>query len=80
MPLGYPVELRWRVVWLYVARNCSISDIANKLCLSERTVRRYTAMFQYTSNVQPITHRHGPVKLLGDFEQLLLLQFIASSK
>ena len=80
MPLGYPVELRWRVVWLYVAHNCSVSNIANKLCLSKWTVRRCIAMFQCTSDVQTITQSHGPVKLRGNFERLLLLQFIASSK
>jgi len=40
-------------------------------------VERYITKFEHTGDVQSTPQ---PVKLLGDFEQLLLLQFIGSNK
>ena len=33
-------------------------------------------MFEQTGDVQPKTQEHGPSKLLGDYEQLVLLRII----
>ena len=33
-------------------------------------------MFQQTGDVEPIQYMHGPLRLLGNFEQLTLLQII----
>ena len=58
-------------MWLHIAHGFSVNNISNELCLSERTVERYITKFEHTGDVQSTTQRHGPVKLLGDFEQLL---------
>ena len=47
-------------------------EAAERFCLSERTVRRYIDRFYSNDSV------HGPRKLLGDHEQLILLQLILS--
>ena len=44
--------------------------------MSARTIWQYIAQFHTTGEVQPVKQRHGPPKLFGDFEQLVLLQFI----
>lgn len=76
MPIPFSVDFRWRVVWFYVAYQLSALEIAQQLCISERTVRRYVDMFQQTGEVEPRAHNHGPPKLLGDFEQIVLLRLI----
>ena len=76
MPLPYSTDLRWRVVWLSIAHGATPTEVGQLLSLSERTVRRYLALFHRTGDVQPATRRNGPQKLLGDFEQLLLLRLI----
>ena len=57
----------------------SPSEISQYLCVSQRTVQRYISMFEQTGDVKPITQRHGPPKLLGEFEQLLLLRMISEN-
>ena len=76
MPIPYAVDLRWRDVWLNLAQGFSSQEIGEILCLSERTVRRYLTLFHQTGNVQPATRRNGPRRLLGDHEQLQMLQLI----
>ena len=76
MPTPYSLDLRWRVVWFYTAHHLSATDISQQLCISERTVRRYIDMFEQTGEVEPKKQHHGPPKLLGDFEQLVLLRII----
>ena len=76
MPNPYSMDLRWRVVWLSITYHYSSTQIAQFFNLSERTVRRYIATFQQTGDVEVKQHQHGPPKLLGEFEQLTLLQII----
>ena len=76
MPIPYSLDLRWRVVWLYIVHQLTVMDISQQLCMSERTVRRYINMFKQTGEIEPRTQRRGPPKLLGDFEQLVLLRII----
>ena len=75
MPVAYQLDLRWRVIWLYVSDH-SVHFISQLLQLSESTARRYINMFLQTGEVEVKTHKHGPDKLLGDFEQLVLLGMI----
>ena len=79
MPLAYSTDLRWRVVWLHIAHNLKVSDIAEQLCLSESSVRRYIDLFQQTGDATPCSQWHGPPKLLGEFEQVLLLRLIINN-
>lgn len=76
MPTPFSLDLRWRVVWLYLAHQLSVMDISQQLCISARTIQRYVTMFEQTGEVAPKTSRSGPPKLLGDFEQLVLLRII----
>ena len=76
MPKPYNYDLCWRIVWISLSQNLSSSEISRLLSISERTVRRYLSLFRQTGDVQPMSRRNGPKKLLGDFEQLALLRLI----
>ena len=71
-----PIDLRWRIVWAYLTQNSTLPEIANVFSVSERTIRRYIQLFYQTGDVQPSDGKHGPQKLLGDHEQLVLLRMI----
>ena len=79
MPNPYSNDLRWRVIWLYLAKNLSIAEVSELVCVSERTIKRYITQFNQTGDVHPATHQHGPPKLLGEFEQLVLLRLITEN-
>ena len=79
MPNPYSLDLRWRIIWLYLAHKKSPSRIAALLHVSERTVRRYVALFYRSGDVRQRTHKNGPRRLLGEFEQLTLLRLILYS-
>ena len=76
MPASYSTDFRWRIVWLNLAHGESPAVISLKMCISEKSVRRYLKLFYTTGDVKPKTHKHGPPALLGDFEQLTLLRLI----
>ena len=74
MPTNYSVDLRWRAVWLYLIRRMSYAEIADILFMSQRSVQRYVALYQSSSDVEPRKQRHGPEQLLSEFEQITVLQ------
>ena len=76
MPVPYQLDLRLRVVWLYLAHRHDFKTIASLLNISDRTVRRYIDLFVNTGEVEPRPHKNGPSKLLDTFEQVFLLQCI----
>ena len=76
MPTSYALDLRWRVVWLNLVHGFSSRDIGELLCVSERTVRRYLSLFHLTGDVKPASRRNGAQRLLGEVEQLRLLQIV----
>ena len=76
MPKAYSLDLRWRIVWSYLAHHLTLSELAHTYNLSERTVRRYIVNFHRTGDIQPKKGRRGPKKLLGEYEQIVLLQMI----
>ena len=61
---------------MHLVYQVSPREIGELLGLSERTVQRYISTFQHTGEVQPKPRRSEPQKLMGDHEQLLLLQII----
>ena len=63
-------------MWFNLVHGFSSHEISNLFCLSERTVRRYLILFHRTGDVKPAVRRNGSHKLLGNFEQLHLLQLI----
>ena len=76
MPTPYSLDLRWRIVWAYLAQGLSFSEIAEVFVVSERTVRRYVALFQATGDIKPSDRQHGPRTLLGEFERMFLFRMI----
>ena len=56
-----------------MAHKKSVSEL---LCISERTIWRYIRKFQQSGEVRPAKRSNGPQKLLGNFEQLILLRLI----
>ena len=79
MPRAYSTDLRWRAVWLHTDRGNTVSEISEQLCMSKRSVYRYIRSFEQTGDVKPRSHRHGPPKLIGQLEQLVLLRIITSN-
>ena len=79
MPLAYPLDFRWRIVWFSIVHKIQPATIARQMCISVRSVRRYLRLFQQTSDVEPQKQCHGPQPLLGDFEQLILLRLIGEN-
>ena len=73
MLLAYSVDLRWRIVWAYLAHHSTPSELAVRFSVSERTVWRYIQLFQQTGDIEPRAGRKGPRKLLGDYEQVVIL-------
>ena len=61
---------------MYTVVQLPVSDISHYLCVSDRKIRRYITLFEQTGDVQPRIQHHGPSKLLGDHEQLVLLRII----
>lgn len=76
MPKAYSTDLRWRVVWVHITGQLDVQDIALKLCISQKTVRRYLRKFSLTGDVEPVCQQHGPPKLLGSYEELIILRMI----
>ena len=74
MPKAYSVDLRWRVVWLYLTHQANVEDIALKLCISQRSVRRYLQKFSQTGDVKPVHQRHGPPQLLDSVFEVTIFR------
>ena len=74
MPKAYSEDLRWRAVWLTVVRGMNNAEVANMLFMCEKSVHRYLTLFHATGCVAPKEHSSGPEWMLGDFEQVTVLQ------
>ena len=70
----YSTDLRWRAVWLHVFKEMTFEEVGDLLFMSSRSVRRYVNAFYTSGNVDPAQHRHGPLPILNQFEQLTVLQ------
>ena len=79
MPTPYSLDLRWRAVWLYTVHHQGTAEVAQQLCLSVRTVRRYVHSFLSCGDVKSKSYHHGPQRLLGEFEQIVLLRLITDN-
>ena len=74
MPNPYSLDLRWRIIWLYLAQRLPPFQIATLLHVSERTVRRYLTLLYESGDVRSRARNNGPQRLLGEFEQLTILR------
>ena len=70
------IDLRWRIVWAHLAHHSTPSQLADRFCVSERTVMRYIQLFQQTGDIEPGVGARGPRRLLGDYEEVVILQTI----
>ena len=75
----YSEDLRWRIVWLYLLRGLSYREISELLFVSEKSVQRYVDSCKATGLVAPASQKHGPAKLLSDFEQEFLLESLIAN-
>ena len=66
-------------MWIYTVNNITIEEISQLLCVSKSTVYRYLEKFECIGDVRPKSHHHGPNRLLGELEQVLLLRIILSN-
>lgn len=55
IPNPYAVDLHWRSIWLYIAKELNPLEIARLVCVNKRTIRRYVTLFEQTGDVQPIS-------------------------
>ena len=78
MPRAFSTDLRWRAVWLYPAHDLDVAEISQCLSVPQSSVYRYIELFQQIGDVKPRSYHHGPPKLLGDLEQLVLLRLITN--
>ena len=76
MPLPYSDDLRWRIIWLHVYHNKPAEDVAKCLCVSVSTVYRYAQRYQATGDVSPCIKRNGPHRVLGEYEEFVLMDLI----
>ena len=76
MPIPYSLDLRWRVIWVFLSQNLATAEITEIFGVCERTVRRYIDLFEQTGEVESVQASHGPKPLLDSFEQLTLLKLI----
>ena len=53
MPKAYSEDLRWRAVWLNVAKGMTYKEIAEVLFMCEKSVYRYLSQFHATESVEP---------------------------
>ena len=62
----------------YLLHQFTSSELAVRFCVSERTVRRYIDLFHQTGDVEPRIGQVGRRRLLGEYEQAVLLHTILS--
>jgi transposase-like protein len=74
--LPYSTDLRWRIVWLSLAYHATPDDIARKLQVSSRTVRRYLLLFRRGGDILPKARRNGRHCLISANHELLILRII----
>ena len=61
---------------MYLVKKMSITAISDICCVSNKSVRRYIDRFSQTGEVKPTEYQHGPSRLLGNDQQLVLLRII----
>ena len=53
MPAPFSKDLRWRVIWMKEVLGYEVDEVATSLCLSLRTVQRYSRQFLNFGNISP---------------------------
>lgn len=63
MVKSYPIEIRWRVVFLH-NDNYSISEIARTLRVGETFAKKILRLYNTTSGVEYEAHRKGRPRII----------------
>ena len=66
MPTPLPNELRSRVVESFNEGLGSLTEIANRFCVSPSSVHRWTQLDELYGDFSPNPHGGGPIKLIAD--------------
>ena len=76
MPLAYSTDLRLRAVWMHMAHKVAPTRIVDVLvCLSVLLGATWSFFYQ-VGDVKPQPRKNGPDRLLGEFEQVVLLMLV----
>ena len=51
-----------------------LSDIASNTLMSDKTVQQYVERFQQTGSMAPCVRKDGPVRILSEFDEAILVQ------
>ena len=63
-------------MWVSLVHHTSPTDISKLLNVCSRTDARYVDLFNSTGDVVPRARSNGPHRLLGQYEQMVLLRLI----
>ena len=74
IPKSYSEDLPWRTVFMVSLQGKTISQVAREMYASHSTVERFLHLYHTTGEVRAAQQKHGPDRLLDDFEQLTVLQ------
>ena len=59
---------------MVLLQNKSISEVSRLLYISKKSVRRYLLLFQRTTDVRALMQRHGPRRILRNFDEFMVVQ------
>ena len=77
IPIPYSCDLGWTIIWRHVFQKMMAEDVAKMICVSRKSVYRYSERFLITGDVRPFLKRSGPLRELC--EQFLLVELVLSN-
>ena len=79
MPLPLSDDLRWRIVWLHHYKELDDKEIADLLDIHPSTIKRIVNQYNATGDVSPAIYQHGPKKMLGEPEELCIVESLLAN-
>ena len=79
MPLPLSNDLRWRIVWLHYYKELDLKTIADMLYIHTSTARRIISRYDAHGDISPVAYSHGPLKKLGDPEELCIVESLLAN-
>lgn len=76
----YSVDIRWRVVWQKIGMELQYRDIARNLNLSVGTVYNHFKRFRETGDVSAAVPISSGIKVLNDYQELLLIGLLLDNQ
>ena len=78
MPI-YSEDLWWRIVWLHLRGLHELQRYFRTVVCEWKECAKYVDSCKATGLVAPASQKHGPAKLLSDFEQEFLLESLIAN-